>query len=210
MNTEIIAIIDRSGSMESIRADAIGGFNAFLAEQKAHPGIARMTTVLFDDQYEKLYEGKPIGVTEPLTKETFVPRGITALNDAIGRTLSEQRARIEKENWANKVIVCILTDGHENASREFSALTIKNQIEEAKKRDWHFVFLAANQDAFATGAKYGFDSNTTFNFVATGAGTREAYGLMSASVGSIRGVNSNNADSKISPFKIVTSDEIPK
>ena len=133
MKTEITAIIDRSGSMDAIANDAIGGFNAFLADQKAVPGEARMSVVLFDHEYLPLYTGKPIADAEPQTRASFVPRGQTAMLDAIGRSLNENGARIAAEKWADKVVVCILTDGQENHSSEFSAHRIKEMVQLAEK-----------------------------------------------------------------------------
>jgi Mg-chelatase subunit ChlD len=186
MKTEIIAIIDRSGSMQTIVNDAIGGFNTFLADQKTVPGEARMTTVLFDHEYTLLGAGKPLSEASPLTTATFVPRGNTALLDAIGRTLNDQGARIAADKWADKVIVCILTDGGENASREFTQPKVKEMIQHAEAHGWSFVFLAANQDAFATGAMYGINAANTFAFQANAAGTQAAYTSMSTATRSLR------------------------
>jgi len=187
MKTEIIAILDRSGSMASIVADAIGGFNTFLADQKAAPGEARMTLALFDDRYDVLYAGKPIQEADPLTDKTFVPRGGTALLDAIGKTMNLQGARIKAEGWAEKVIVCILTDGGENQSREFTRDQIKTMVTHAEGHGWSFVFLAANQDAFAAGASYGISAAHTMAFAANATGTQTAYASMSATTRSLRG-----------------------
>lgn len=186
MNTEILAIVDISGSMQSIRLDAIGGFNAFLADQQTVEGEARMTLALFDDQYDVLYAGRELAKAEPLTEATFVPRGGTALMDAIGRTLNEQGARIAAEGWAEKVIVTILTDGGENQSREFNAAMVRDMVGAAEAKGWSFVFLAANQDAFATAAYYGISTAHTQNFAANSAGTVQAYATMSASTRALR------------------------
>lgn len=191
MKTEIIAIIDRSGSMQSIAKDAIGGFNTFLTDQQAAPGEARMTLALFDNQFEYLYKGVPLSQAEPLTDRTFVPRGGTALLDAIGRTLNEQGERIKADKWAEKVIVCILTDGEENQSREFSRYRIKEMIGHAEAHDWSFVFLAANQDAFATGASFGISAAHTMGFAATASGTQAAYASMAATTRSLRSNSPN-------------------
>lgn len=189
MKTEIIAIIDRSGSMASIVKDAIGGFNTFLADQKTVPGEARMTLALFDDKFEYLYAGKPLVEAEPLTDKTFVPRGGTALLDAIGRTLNEQGARIKGDGWAEKVIVCILTDGGENQSCEFRQVQIKTMVKHAEEHGWSFVFLAANQDAFAAGASYGISAAHTMAFAANAVGTQSAYTSMSTTTRSLRGAS---------------------
>lgn len=182
MKTEIIAIIDRSGSMGALHKEAIDGFNRFLKEQKATATDDRMTLVLFNDQYKLVYAGKAINKAEPLTELTYVPEGLTALNDAIAQTLDEQGKRIQEQGWADKVIVCILTDGHENCSKKHSTSAVKSMIEHGEKHGWTFVYLAANQDAFAVGAQYGFQRQYTQSFDATPVGTATAYRSMSSTV----------------------------
>ena len=183
---ELICIIDRSGSMESIRDDAIGGFNAFINEQKKQPESTRVTLELFDDQFDRIYEAMPIDETVPLDEGTFVPRGSTALLDAVGRSLANAYVRIISLTAAERpegVIVAILTDGMENSSREFDFNAVSDII--AKRRDesgWEFVFLGANQDAIATASKLSMSSDDAVNFAATPEGTREAYSDMSARV----------------------------
>jgi len=179
---EIVCVIDRSGSMQSIASDAIGGFNAFLKEQKEVKGKANLTLILFDHDYTVVHAAKDIKDIEPLDGKTYVPRGNTAMNDAINRAIGDLEARSP-----DKAIICILTDGQENASKEVTGEQLKKKIEAAKARGWSFVFLAANQDAFASGAAMGFDKNTTFNFKATQAGTQAAYVSMSAVTRSYRG-----------------------
>lgn len=186
MNTEILAVLDISGSMAPIAADAIGGFNTFLKDQQAIEGEARLTVALFDDQYQVLYTAKPLAEAEPLTSATFVPRGATALMDAIGRTLSVQGARIEAEGWAEKVIVCITTDGGENQSKEFTSPMIRDLVGQAEAKGWVFVFLAANQDAFATAAHYGMSGAHAQNFAATGAGMAKGYASVSNTTRALR------------------------
>lgn len=184
--TEILTITDRSGSMESIRNDVIGGFNRFVAEQQREPGEARLTYCQFDTLYEVVYSACPLSAVPKLTEETFVPRGSTALYDAIGRTLNEQGARIKAEGWAELVIVQIITDGAENASHEYSAEQVKAMIEHAEKHGWVFLFLAANQDAFATGRTLGISAGTTASYSADAIGTKHAYGATSAMTSSLR------------------------
>lgn len=179
---EIVVIADRSGSMESIRDDAIGGFNAFLEEQKKVEGEANLTLVLFDDKYEVPVDAMPLADVYPLTKATFVPRGMTAMNDAIGRALTA----LEAKNPA-KAIICILTDGMENASREFDANQVKKLVTAAENRGWRVIYLAANQDAFAVGARMGVLPQNSQNFAATGAGVQSAYGSLSRSTSDYRG-----------------------
>lgn len=186
MKVEIIAITDRSGSMANIRDAAISGYNAFLDEQCTVPGEARVSHFLFDDRYETLHEAKDISNAVRLSPFNFVPRDYTALYDAIGKTLMTEGERIAKESWADKVIVTILTDGQENASKEYTAARVKEMIEHASKHNWHFVFLAANQDAFATGAQMGISRATTMNFAADAVGTQSAYRSMSSTTTSLR------------------------
>ena len=152
-HAELVCIIDRSGSMEAIRSDVIGGFNTFIESQRQVPGTASVTLVLFDNQYEVAYQNVDLKSVENLTDKTFVPRGTTALLDAVGRTINEVGARLAKtdeHDRPEKVMVCILTDGMENASKEFSRTKIHEMITHQRDNyQWEFSFLAANQDAFA-------------------------------------------------------------
>lgn len=186
MNTEIIVITDRSGSMQTIARDVIGGYNAFLKEQKAAPGEAKLTYTQFDDKYEVVSAAVPISAAPELTDKTFVPRGSTALFDAIGRTLNEQGARIATEKWAELVIVCVITDGGENASREYTSDRVKEMTKHAEANGWKFIFLAANQDAFAAARSFGSTGAYAGNFQANAAGVQMAYASTSATVTSLR------------------------
>lgn len=165
---EIVAIVDRSGSMQSIATDAIGGFNKFLDDQKKQPGEATLTLCLFDHEHLYPYNNQPLPFVAPLTSTTYQPRGNTALYDAIGRTLSQLLARSPE-----RAIVVILTDGYENASTEYNQASVKALITQAEARGWQVHYLGANQDAFAVGAAMGSVRNTTYT--ATGAGVRGAY-----------------------------------
>ena len=161
--TEIIAIIDRSGSMEDIVDDASGGFNAFLSkQQKDVKGECRLTYVQFHNVYEIVHDGIPIQEMQPLDRSTFVPRASTALRDAIGQTINVVGARLAntpEEQRPGNIVVVILTDGQENSSREFSQAQIKQMIEhQTEKYGWAFVYLAQNVDAFATGRSLGLDA----------------------------------------------------
>ena len=129
---EIICILDRSGSMASVATDAIGGFNQFLKDQKELPGEASLTVVLFDNKYELLHENTPINDVPDLNFKTYVPRGMTALLDAIGKTIDETGKRLKntpEDQRPEKVIVSILTDGFENASCKYDKSKIKEMIE---------------------------------------------------------------------------------
>jgi len=177
---EIITIMDRSGSMAGLRQDIIGGYNSFLMEQRTLPGQARATLVQFNNEVETLYQGVPIQHLGNLTQATYIPIGSTALYDAIGFALNAQGARIRAEGWADKVLVNIATDGEENTSREFSLEVVKAMIRRFQdEHGWTFLFQAANQDAFKTGAGFGISGATTRNFTASAAGVTEAYNTMS-------------------------------
>ena len=192
MTTHIVAILDRSGSMETIRNDAIGGFNTFLREQQELPGDADMTLIQFDNEYEVVRARVPLRDMKPLTVHSYVPRGGTALFDAIGRTLNEQRIALGD---GARVVVTILTDGEENASREFTREQIAALVKKCEGNGWRFVFLAANQDAFAAGRGMGVSVNTTSNFAATGKGVMRGFAYASQSTQLYRGIGGQSMGS---------------
>lgn len=190
MKTEIICILDCSGSMGSMLTETIEGFNSFIDEQKAVKGKAKVTLVQFDNKYEVIYSGVKLKNVPVLDTNTFKPRGMTALLDAIGKTLTEQKERITNEKWADKVIVVILTDGHENASQEFKTDTVKKLTKDAQDEGWSFVYLGANQDAIVAAQQFGIDTKSTLNMVsgyaATGNGMQGATRMYSNSVTELR------------------------
>ncbi len=180
---DITFILDRSGSMEAIRNTTIEGFNHFLNEQQEGIPEARMTLIQFDHEYEILYQGRKIRKITPLNRDTFVPRGTTALLDAIGRGIRETRARhkaVKKKDRPGKVLFVILTDGLENASHEHSRKQIFEMIrKKEEKRGWQFIFLGANQDAIHEAASLGIDAGKALHFASTGQGTIHAFRSMS-------------------------------
>jgi len=184
--SEIVCVIDRSGSMEAIKTDAIGGFNSFVEEQKKVPGKASLTFTQFDTVYEVVYANKMLNDVPVLDEKTYIPRGMTALLDAIGRTINEvgvRLANMAEKDRPEKVIFAILTDGEENASREFTKDKIFEMITRQKETySWEFIFLVANQDAIQAGMGLGIDMKDAFNFAATGKGVRSAYAGMSNTV----------------------------
>ena len=189
--TELVFIIDRSGSMGGLESDTIGGFNAMLKEQQAVEGDAVVTTVLFDDKYELLHDRIDIRAVAPLTDKDYTVRGTTALLDALGRTIHKIRA-VQKhtaENYrAEKVLFVIITDGQENASREYSAERIKRRIERQKEKyGWEFVFFGANMDAVMEAGKLGIEADRAQNYCADAIGTSMAYTAMSAFSAAYRG-----------------------
>jgi uncharacterized protein YegL len=187
---EIVLIIDKSGSMDTIKDDAIGGFNSFLTEQKDIERDANVTFVLFDDRYDLIHNGKDIHEVDELTKKTYRPSGTTALLDAVGRTVDRVGERLNELNDSEKpenVIVFILTDGMENASSDYTKDQVKGMIQhQESKYSWEFIYGGANQDAFEEAGGLGIKAQNTFNFEATGQGTREAYENSSDMVASYR------------------------
>lgn len=177
--TDITVILDRSGSMSQVRDATISGFNEFIGQQKAEKGKAVLTLVQFDGIYEVNYKSLPIGSVENLTTRTFVPRGRTALNDAIGRTIDDigERLHDTRERYRpDKVIVVIMTDGEENASTKYSIEQVAKMVKHQQDAyDWTFLFVGANQDAVLTGKKYNFKYGETITYDAGSTGTRSAF-----------------------------------
>jgi hypothetical protein len=163
--TDITLVIDRSGSMEEIRSDAEGGVNAFIREHAQQPGDALLTLVQFDNEYEFVHRGVPIKEVPPYT---LVPRSGTALLDAVGRAINETGERLARMPEADRpglVIFVIVTDGQENASKEFSKAQVKEMIQRQQtKYNWHFTFLGTGQDAFAEARGLGIPVVGTANF----------------------------------------------
>lgn len=178
--THISLVLDRSGSMSIVRDDTIGGFNRFLEEQQAVPGKATFTLVLFDsNSIEFKSVGADIKNIPKLTKETYVPGDYTPLYDAIGKTIDETGGLLknlpESERPA-KVVFVVMTDGQENASREFSLDRVRSMIERQKKNyAWEFVFLGANIDSYAVGGSLCVGASNTMNVGASGQSVNSAY-----------------------------------
>ena len=164
---EIAVVLDRSGSMASVRSDTIGGFNAFVTDQRKNLGEVKLSLAQFDDFYEVVYDGKPILEVPLLTEATFVPRGCTALLDAVGKTinaLGERLAKTPEHLRPSLVVFVILTDGMENASKEFKLEQVKEMIKhQTEKYSWQFVFLGADQNAFQA-TQMGIHTANTYNF----------------------------------------------
>jgi hypothetical protein len=190
MKTDIVMILDRSGSMESIAQDTIGGVNTFLAGQKAAPGEATFTLVQFDDRYELVHDAVPIARVEPLTAQTFVPRGSTALLDTLARAIDATGFRIAALPEAArpaKVVCVIVTDGAENASHTATRAQVFDKI--THQRDvyqWEFVFLGANQDAIGEASKLGIGAAAAMNYAPSQKGVQATYAAMSARLTSVR------------------------
>ena len=188
--TELAFILDRSGSMCGLEADTIGGYNAMLEKQKKEAGEAIVTTVLFDDQYELLHDRIDLRGIAPITDREYYVRGSTALLVAIGKTI-QKIANIQKrtapEFRADRVLFVITTDGHENASREYSYSKVKALLERQKKQyDWEFLFLGANIDAIATAQRFGIEADRAVDYHADGEGTQLNYQVLSETVSCVR------------------------
>lgn len=188
--TELAFILDRSGSMCGLEADTIGGYNAMLEKQKKEAGEAIVTTVLFDDQYELLHDRIDLRGIAPITDREYYVRGSTALLDAIGKTI-QKIANIQKrtapEFRADRVLFVITTDGHENASREYSYSKVKALLERQKKQyGWEFLFLGANIDAIATAQRFGIEADRAVDYHADGEGTQLNYQVLSETVSCVR------------------------
>lgn len=190
--THLAVILDRTGSMESIRDDTIGGFNAFLNEQKAEPGSASLTLVQFDSQdpYEVIHRFKDIKEVPELTRETFVPRATTPLLDALGRGINDLEhslSEMEEDARPKRVVMVIITDGQENASREFNKGQIQKMIKEKQEKlDWQFVFLSADLDAIRDAVNSGIRPQSAMAFSKDAQGTAAAWSSASARISEYR------------------------
>lgn len=183
--TEVVFILDRSGSMSNLVNDTIGGFNSFVDEQKKSGAESSLTTILFDTEYNLLHNGVVINNVPELTTKEYFARGGTALLDAVGKTInqvSERVAKLSKKNKPEKIIVVITTDGQENSSKEFTTEVIKALVESKIKEGWEFLFLGANIDSFSVSSGLGISSVNTTNYSANQVGTRSVYSTLSNTI----------------------------
>ena len=192
-NTDITVVLDRSGSMGSIASDIIGGFNTFLEAQKKVPGMATFTLIQFDgqDPYEVMENAVNIKDAKNLTHLTFVPRANTPLLDSLGMAITkagERLSSMKEEDRPDQVIFVVITDGYENASKEYTKDMVNSMI--ATQTDiykWEFIFLAANQDAIQTGASMGFQANNSMTYGANPTDVKNAFASVTLNVGAYRG-----------------------
>lgn len=199
--TEIIVILDRSGSMQSVRQDAVGGFNSFIQKQRKQPGEAKVTIALFDNEYEVIQDGVDLKDVKLLDDTNYVPRGSTALYDAVGRTFNVVGARLaslSEDERPGKVIAVVITDGAENASREFNGHKVKEMIaEQRNKYAWEVLFIGADESSMRGAGSIGIsktrgaggqsvDSSYSMGAV-NSANFNQAYDVMAMAVSNFRG-----------------------
>ena len=188
--TELVFIIDRSGSMSGLEADTIGGFNGLLEKQKKETGEAYVSVVLFDDQTEVLYDRVDIQKVEPMNDKQYYVRGCTALLDAVGGAIHHIKnvhRYAREEDVPEKTLFIITTDGMENASRQYSYDKVRRMVEhEKKKYHWEFLFLGANMDAIQVAGRFGIKPSRAVNYENDGAGTQLNYEVMSKAVSCAR------------------------
>jgi uncharacterized protein YegL len=188
--TELVFILDKSGSMAGLESDTIGGYNSMLKKQQQEKGEAIVTTVLFDDNYELLHDRINLKGIRPITEKDYFVGGYTALLDAIGKTIHKienVQQHTSEEQRADKVLFVITTDGMENASREYTYEKIKSTIEfQREKYGWEFIFLGANIDAISTAARFGIGADRAANYNADEKGTRLNYAVVSDAISELR------------------------
>ena len=199
--TELVFILDRSGSMGGLEADTIGGFNAMLEKQKKEAGEAYVSTVLFDHACEVLHDRVPIERVHPMTGEEYFVRGSTALLDALGGAIhhiamAHKYAR--EEERPGKTVFVITTDGCENASQEYSFRKVRQMVQkEQEKYGWEFLFLGANMDAITAAADFGIRAERAVRFRPDPVGVRLNYETVSDAVSAVRACGSVRDDWKV-------------
>lgn len=188
--TELVFILDKSGSMSGLESDTIGGYNSMLEKQKAVAGDCHITTVLFDNDYELLHDRIDIRAVSPITEKEYQIGGSTALFDAIGRTvhkIGNAQKHTAEGYRAEKVMFVIITDGYENSSREYTAERIRAQIERQKtKYGWEFIFLGANIDAVEAAGRFGISADRAQNYHADREGVDLNFRVISQAVATFR------------------------
>ena len=192
--TELVMILDRSGSMGGLESDTIGGFNGMIETQRKEEGDALVSVVLFDDVSEVVYDRVPIAKVEPMTDKQYYVRGCTALLDAVGGAIhhiGNVHKYAREEDVPEKTIFIITTDGMENASRQYTYEKVREMIERQKEKyNWEFLFLGANIDAVREAGRFGIQANCAVKYEHDGAGTRKNFCVLSNIVGRARGADS--------------------
>ena len=188
--TELVFILDKSGSMSGLEKDTIGGYNSMLEQQRKVDGECVITTVLFDNCYELLHDRIDIRAVRPISEREYFVGGSTALLDAIGKTIHKigtAQKNTAEDYRAEKVMFVIITDGEENSSRQYSSTQVKKMIQRQKERyGWEFIFLGANIDAVETAGRFGIDADRAVDYVPDSEGTELNFRMMSETAAAFR------------------------
>ena len=187
--TELVFILDRSGSMAGLEADTIGGFNAMIEKQKREPGPALVSTVLFSNESEVIHDRLPLDRVPPMTEREYFPRGCTALLDAVGGAIDhvDLVQRVQPAGYeADKVLFVITTDGMENASSRYSYREVKRLIERQREKGWEFIFIGANIDVAREAERLGINRDCAVGYVHDEAGTNVMYRAASCAARMVR------------------------
>lgn len=204
--TELVMVLDMSGSMHELRSDTIGGYNSLIDEQKKEEGEARVTTVLFNHEYHVLHDRVDIKDVKPLTEADYCPSGTTAMLDAVGTAITsvgQALASLPEEERPSKVMVTIITDGYENASKEYRWDLIKSMIKEQREKySWIFTFIGADIDTMQVSDSLGIDSRLSKGYTKSAAGSNSVYASVSNAMKRVRmskdSINAEEMMSKLS------------
>lgn len=188
--TEMVFILDKSGSMHGLESDTIGGFNAMILKQKKIGGDCLVSCVMFDNRSEVVFDREPLQNIREMTGDDYVPGGCTALIDALGSSIKHIgniHKYIREEDVPEKTVFVIVTDGMENASSKYSSDEVKKMVRKMEKEHgWEFLYLAANIDAVKTGAAIGISEEKSVNYKASSKGTRHLYEAVGSALGAMR------------------------
>lgn len=184
--TEIVCILDRSGSMRSLRKDTVEGYNSFIESQKEQDGEAKVTTILFNGELKILHDRMDVKEIPEMKKRDYVPSGSTSLLDALGSAIDRTGKILSdtpEEDRPSKVIFMVITDGEENTSTEYTYQDVKDRVtHQQEKYSWNFIFVGANIDSYSEGMKLGFCENNISNYTADKIGTESLYRSISKTI----------------------------
>ena len=192
--TEVVFILDRSGSMGGLESDTIGGYNSMLGKQRNEEGEALISTILFDDQVEVLCDRRPVKEVKDITSKEYFVRGCTALLDAVGsgiNHINEVQKSLPESERPEKTLFIITTDGMENASKKYNYQKVKKMVEKRRKKNgWEFIFLGANIDAIEVAGRFGVSANRAVRYECDSKGTKLNFDIMSRMVSCARACGS--------------------